>query len=64
VTDAVRDYYDEEIAMSKGHGNRGGSGNHVGAGPKGSVRGGAPVPNLPSTTGRPSGRDRGNAPAR
>jgi hypothetical protein len=54
----------QEITMSKGNGGRGGSSGQA-SGTRGSGGGGGkPVPNLPSTTGRPSGGVRGNAPAR
>ena len=60
------------IIMSKnGNGGRGGNGNggrggsnngNRGSAAGGGKQGGSTTPNLPSTTGNPSGGDRGNAP--
>jgi hypothetical protein len=50
--------------MSKSNRSRGGSGAQAPATRPLNGRPAAPVPNLPSTTGRPSGGGRGNAPVR
>lgn len=46
--------------MSKGNGGKGGGGGSAPKGGAGGASKGANVPNLPSTTGKPSGGDRGN----